>query len=105
MVTTTIVAMNLPSSTPLGPFSTGSQATLALLWLWFLDDLDHLDSSPRRTPFDMRYHTLFLILVFKFPGPLPTRLSPVPTMINLQMLGHCDGSLQISLHMGPHMLL
>ena len=103
MVTTTIVALNLLATSPLGLPSTQARAALALLWLLFLDDLDHLDGTPRQTPFDLHCHTLFLI--FELFGSLATRFGRVSSTKTLQMWGHCDGSLQISLHMGPHILL
>ena len=103
MVATTIVALNPLATSPLGLLFTRARATLALLLLWFFNNLGHLDGPPRRTPFDLRRHPLFLI--FKFLGSLSTHPGPISTMIHLQTLGHCDGSLQISLHMDPHVLL
>ena len=75
VVATTIVALNPLATSPLGLLSTQACAVLALLWLLFLDDLDHLEGPSQRTPFDLRRHPLFLI--FKFLGSLSTRLGPV----------------------------
>ena len=91
MVATTIVALNPLATSPLGLLSTRARATLALLLLRFFNNLDHLDGPPKRTPFDLRRHPLFLF--FKFLGSLFTCLGPVSTTINLHTLGHCDGSL------------
>ena len=102
VVATTIVALHFPSSSPLGLLSTRARAALALLWL-LSHDLDHLDGPPRRAPLNLRHISLFLI--FKLFGSFSRRLGPVSTTINLQTLGHGDGSLQISLHVGPNMLL
>ena len=103
VVATTIVALHLFTSSPPGLLSTRARTTLALFLLRFFNHLDHLDGPPRRTPFDLRQHPLFLF--FEFLGSLFTCLGPVSTTINLQTLGHGDGSFQISLHMGPHVLL
>ena len=53
MVTPTIVAFNPLGASPLGLLSTRARAALAFLWLLFLDDLDHLNGPPKRTPFDL----------------------------------------------------
>ena len=99
MVATTIVALYPLATSPLGLLSTIARTTLALFLLWSFNNLDHLDSSPRRTLFDLRHYTLFLILLFL--GSLAICLGPISTTIDLQTLGHYNGSLQISLHMGP----
>ena len=93
IVSATILALDPLLSSTLHLLFARARTSLALLLLWFLDDLDHLDSSPRRTPFDLHCHTFFLILIFKFFGPLSTSHGPVSSTINLQTLGHCDGSL------------
>ena len=47
IISTTIVAFYTLLSSPLSLLSTKARATLALLRLLFLHNLDHLDSSPR----------------------------------------------------------
>ena len=61
------------------------------------------DGSPRRALLDLRHIPLFLI--FELFGSFGGRLGPVSTTVNLQTLGHGNGSLQISLHVGPNVLL
>ena len=58
---------------------------------------------PRRAPLDLRHVPPFLI--FELFGSFSGRLGPVSTTVNLQTLGHGDSSLQISLHVGPNVLL
>ena len=50
VVATTIVALNLFPSSPFGLLSTRARAALALLWLLFLDDLDHLNGPLDELP-------------------------------------------------------
>ena len=52
---------------------------------------------------DLRHVPLFLI--FELFGSFGCCLGPVSTTVNLQTLGHGDSSLQISLHVGPNVLL
>ena len=52
---------------------------------------------------DLRHISLFLI--FELFGSFGCCLGPISTMVNLQTLGHGDVSLQISLHVGPNVLL
>ena len=47
VVATTIVALYLFPSSPLGLLSTRAQSTLALLLLRFFNNLDHLDGPPQ----------------------------------------------------------
>ena len=60
VVATTIVALNLFPSSPVGLLSTKARSALALLLLRFFNNLNDLDGPPRRTPFDLRRHPLFL---------------------------------------------
>ena len=91
-----------PSSSPLGLLSTRARAALALLRL-LSHDLDHLDGPPRRAPSTCTTFPFFWF--FKLFGSFARRLGPVSSTINLQTLGHGNGSLQISLHVGPDVLL
>ena len=50
VVATTIVALNLLATSPLGLLSTIAQTTLALLLLRFLNNLDHLDGPLDELP-------------------------------------------------------
>ena len=91
VVATTIVALNLFPSSPLGLLSTRARTTLALFLLRDFNHLDHLDGPPRRAPLDLRHVPLFLI--FELLGSFGYLLGPVSTAIDLQTLGHRYDSL------------
>ena len=107
IISATIVALNPLLSSPLGLLSTRARTTLALFWLLVFHNLDHLDAPPRRAPLDLCYNALFLFFIFESFASFSssTCLGPVSTPVDLQMLGHGNGDLQIALHMGAHMFL
>ena len=103
MAAATIVALHFPRppllvffplepTPPLPFFGSG----LLMTWTTWTVPPDELPSTGATLPF-------FWFL--NFFGYFVCRLGPVSTAINLQTLGHGDGSLQISLHVGPNVLL